>query len=300
MVRLTIGAAQLPQEIQDRHAKYVLDRQNEDGGWAGREGESDIYYTSFALRTLAILGLLEGPVAEKSAAFLRSRVQSHETIVDLLSLVYSVKLIDAACGLDAFSDLSSQWSDRLAELLSKLKCDDGGYSKSLESRTGSTYQTFLVLLCLELIEHPIPDPDRTKDFLFRQRQQDGGFLEIRVGKRSGANPTAAALGALRILDRLDRETAIQAADFLIELQTDEGGWQANTRIPLPDLLSTFTACVSLADLEELHEISIPLAERYAKSMERTAGGFGGFQFDEADDVEYTFYGLGTLALLKTI
>lgn len=300
MVRLTIGAAQLPRETQKLHADYVLAKQNDDGGWGGREGGSDIYYTSFALRSLAILGLLDGQVAEKSAAFLRSRLNAHETIVDLLSLVYSVKLIDAACGLDAFSDLNDQWSHRLAELLDKLKCEDGGYSKSLESRTGSTYQTFLVLLCLELIEHAVPDPDKTKEFLLRQRQEDGGFLEIRVGKRSGANPTAAALGALRILDQLDSETSLNAADFLIDLQTDEGGWQANTRIPLPDLLSTFTACVSLADLEELHEISLSSAEKYAKSMERRAGGFGGFQFDDADDVEYTFYGLGTLALLQTI
>ena len=300
MVRLTIGASQLPQETQERHAKYVLSKQNEDGGWGGREGGSDIYYSSFALRSLAILGLLEGAVAERSADFLRSKVSSHETIVDLLSLVYSVKLIDAACGLDAFSDLSSQWSERLATLLDSLRCEDGGYSKSLESRTGSTYQTFLVLLCMELIEKPVPDSDKTSEFLFRQRQSDGGFLEIRVGKRSGANPTAAALGALRILKKLDKSTAVSAADFLIDLQTDEGGWQANTRIPLPDLLSTFTACVTLADLDELHEISLGSAEGYAKSMERPAGGFGGFQFDDADDVEYTFYGLGTLALLKTL
>ncbi len=35
-------------------------------------------------------------------------------------------------------------------------------------------------------------------------------------------------------------------------------------------------------------------------MEQPGGGFRGFEFDPADDVEYTFYGLGTLALLETI
>ena len=29
--------------------------QNLDGGWSGREGESDLYYTGFALRGLAVL-----------------------------------------------------------------------------------------------------------------------------------------------------------------------------------------------------------------------------------------------------
>lgn len=300
MVRLTFGAAKLPVEVQERHGKYVLDRQREDGGWAGREGESDIYYTSFALRSLAILGLLDGEVAERSAGFLRSRIRSHETIVDLLSLVYSVKLIEAACSLDALEDVQEDWESKLSELLAQLRRDDGGFSKSLEGQTGSTYQTFLVLLCYELIERPCPDAGSAHRFLMRQQQDDGGFLEIRVGKRSGTNPTAAAIGALRILDELSEDIALDAGEFLAELQTSEGGFQANTRIPLPDLLSTFTACVTLADMDQMELISQPGAKRYVESMQLTTGGFRGFEFDPADDVEYAFYGLGALALLETV
>ena len=297
MLRLTIGAAQLPRELQARHADYVLRKQRDDGGWAGREGDSDVYYTSFALRSLAILGLLEGPVAERAAKFLQSRLTAHETIVDLLSLVYSVKLIEAACGLDALASSREGWGARLAELLHSLRRSDGGFSKSLEGQAGSTYQTFLVLLCLELIEQPCPDADAAAAFLLKQRQTDGGFLEIRVAKRSGTNPTAAAIGALQVLKRLDDETAQTAAEFLAELQTDEGGFQANTRIPLPDLLSSFTACVTLADLDQLGSIDIAAVRRYAESMQQPSGGFRGFEFDPADDIEYCFYGLGLLALL---
>ncbi len=299
MVRLTIGAAQLPEDVQRVHADYVLSRQREDGGWPGREGESDIYYTSFALRSLAILGLLDGALAQRCAGFLRGRMQGHETIVDLLSLVYSAKLIEAACGLDAFETTRADWSARLAVLLANLRRADGGFSKSLEGRAGSTYQTFLILLCLELIEQPCPDAEAAYRFLLSQRQSDGGFLEIRVGKRSGANPTAAAIGALRVLRRLDEHVAEEAADFLADRQSDEGGFQANTRIPLCDMLSTFTACVTLADIDRLPLISIDAARRYARSMQQPQGGFRGFEFDPADDVEYTFYGLGTLALLET-
>ncbi|MCA9132682.1 MAG: terpene cyclase/mutase family protein [Planctomycetales bacterium] len=300
LVQLTIGAAQLPDEVQQRHGAYVLERQRADGGWAGREGESDIYYTSFALRSLAILGLLEGEPAQRCADFLQHRMQTQETLVDLLSLVYSAKLIEAACSLDSFQGAHAAWAERLAALLEQLRRPDGGYSKSLEGQAGSTYQTFLVLLCLELIEQPCPDAPAAQRFLLSQRQDDGGFLEIRVGKRSGTNPTAAAIGALRILGQLDEHTSRSAADFLLERQCDEGGFQANTRIPFPDLLSTFTACVTLADLDALGEISTKHAKQYAVSMQQTAGGFRGFEFDPADDIEYTFYGLGTLALLHTL
>jgi len=300
MVRLTIGAAQLPDDVQQRHADYVLARCRSDGGWAGREGESDVYYTSFALRSLAILGLLTGEVAQRSADFLRLRMHRHETLVDLLSLVYSAKLIEAACGLDPFQSARQDWQARLAELLNSLHRADGGFSKSLEGQVGSTYQTFLVLLCLELIGQPCPEPTAVGEFLLRQRQADGGFLEIRVGKRSGTNPTAAAIGALRVLGQLNPQVSSAAIEFLADLQTDEGGFQANTRIPLPDLLSTFTACVTLADLEGLPTISTEAARVYALSMQQPSGGFRGFEFDPADDIEYTFYGLGTLALLATL
>ena len=300
MLRLTVGALQLPEATQRRHADYVLTRQRSDGGWAGREGESDIYYTSFALRSLAILGLLDGEVADGAVNFLKSRMQAQETIVDLLSLVYSAKLIEGTCSKDTFEGAKSDWEQNLTSLLSELRRDDGGFSKSMEGHAGSTYQTFLVLLCLESIEQPCPDPQAAFDFLMSQQQDDGGFLEIRVGKRSGANPTAAAIGGLRVLRKLDSMTGQDAAEFLSELQTDEGGFQANTRIPLPDLLSTFTACWTLADLGQFKQISLRKAKKYVESMERSAGGFRGFELDHEDDVEYTFYGLGALALLKTL
>lgn len=296
-LRLTLGAAQLPEELQRLHSNFVLAQQRSDGGWGGREGGSDLYYSSFALRTLAILGLLEGTVAERAAEFLRSRLSAHESLVDLMSLVYSVKLIEGSCGIDTLASAEQAWSERLAELLKKLRCEDGGFSKTLEGRVGSTYQTFLVLLCLELVGQPLPEPERTAAFLLKQRQEDGGFLEIRVGKRSGANPTAAAIGALQVLGHLTDEVRLTASEFLADLQTDEGGWQANTRIPLPDVLSTFTACVTLADTGYLSLINSRSAARYVRSMQREEGGFAGFEFDPAQDVEYTFYGLGLLALI---
>ncbi len=299
MLRLTIGAVQLPTEVQERHAQYVLSRQRADGGWAGREGESDLYYTSFALRSLAILGLLDGALAVRCADFLKSRLDSQETIVDLLSLVYSAKLIEASCDLDPLAGVAAPWTQRLGRLLDQLRRDDGGFSKSLEGQAGSTYQTFLVLLCLELIEQPCPDAAAAARFLLSQQQVDGGFLEIRVAKRSGTNPTAAAIGGLRVLKALDETTCTRATDFLLSQQSDEGGFTANTRIPVPDLLSTFTACVTLADIEQLHEAELDSALRYVRSMEQASGGFRGFEFDPADDIEYTFYGLGALALLSS-
>ena len=295
-LQLTIGASQLPASLVQRHGNYVLSQQREDGGWAGREGDSDLYYTGFALRSLAILGLLEGEVASRAAAFLKSQLNTRQGWVDLLSLVYGSQLIFAASEIDCMQEVQGEWTGRLADLLQTLRRADGGFAKSLEGQVGSTYQTFLVIVCLELMKQALPDPSRAASFLMGQRQADGGFLEIRVAKRSGTNPTAAAIAGLRCLGALTPEIGQPAGDFLLDLQEASSGFAANSRMPMPDVLSSFTACVTLNELEMAHLVDWAGMERYVMGMERESGGFSGFELDPAEDVEYTFYGLGAMAL----
>ncbi|MFY7968712.1 MAG: beta-hydroxylase, partial [Pirellulaceae bacterium] len=198
-LQLIAGASLLPEEVAARHADFLKSHQNADGGWSGREGPSDLYYTSFALRALTILGQLEGPLAFRARDFLSSRMTTQQSWVDLLALVYGGKLLEAACDASPFDGQEKGWSERIAGSLANLRRPDGGYAKSIEGQAGSTYQSFLVAICLELMGCPIDDPEGLERFFLGQRQEDGGFLEIRVAKRSGANPTAAAAGGLRVL-----------------------------------------------------------------------------------------------------
>lgn len=297
-IQLTAGAALLEESIVKPHLDFILRSQREDGGWGGREGDSDLYYTSFALRSLAILGSLTGEVADRAGQFLLRRTQSQESIIDLLSMVYGAALIEAATEKNPLQGNRDIWQSRMQSMLHQLRRSDGGFARTLEANVGSTYQTFLVAICLELMGYSLPADDPCVKFLLAQRRADGGFLEVRVAKRSGTNPTAAAIGALRTLGALDQEVAETAADFLVNIQTEEGGYQANTRMPLPDLLSTFTASVTLWDLGFLEESDIASAFQYGLSMARSSGGFAGFELDPAEDIEYTFYGLGLLSLLK--
>jgi geranylgeranyl transferase type-2 subunit beta len=296
-IRLATGVGELDEECRRRHTAYLLAAQRLDGGFGGREGGSDLYYTGFALRSLAVLGELYGPVAERVAGFLKERLSGRESIVDFLSLIYGAMLLESSAGIDIFSGIDRGWRDAVATELERLRRDDGGYAKAAEGQASSTYHSFLVLLCLQLLDRPLPQPERLIAFLDSQRSDDGGFREIRAGKRAGTNPTAAAIGILRILDAIDDATREDTIEFLAEMQTDEGGLRANTRIPIADLLSTFTGTLTLIDLGGLDAIDVRAARRYARSLERELGGFHGAVWDEASDVEYSFYGLGALALL---
>lgn len=299
-LRLAIGAQAIDPAIRQRHVDWLVRQQRPDGGFAGREGESDPYYTAFALRGLWILDVLDGQIATRAGSFLRSRLSHKESIIDLISLIFAAAICEMAVGVVVIGDDDENWRAKVAALLSELRTSDGGFAKTPEGRAGSTYQTFLTILCHELIEVDVPDLDGIERFLHSQRHDDGGFLEIRAAKRPGVNPTAAAIGALKTIGRLDVNQQQATASFLSEMQSDEGGLTANTRIPFADLLSSFTGLLTLSDLKSASRIHIGSIDRYALSMQSPEGGFVGFALDQTADVEYTFYGLATLALCRTL
>ncbi|MCM2374475.1 prenyltransferase/squalene oxidase repeat-containing protein [Aporhodopirellula aestuarii] len=295
-LRLAIGAANLAPDLRDSHARWLQQCQRGDGGFAGREGESDPYYTAFALRALWILDRLEEPVAARAGEFLRQRMARRDSVIDLISLIFAAAILEMATGEVVISDDDTTWRKKVADMLATLRCDDGGFAKTPEGRAGSTYQTFLTVLCHELMDVPVPDVEGITRFLDSQRHEDGGYLEIRVAKRAGVNPTAAAIGTLKTLGRLDVSDQSDTAEFLLEMQSQEGGLSANTRIPFADLLSSFTGLTTLVDLAAADQLSLPRLRQYAESMQAPGGGFVGFALDQTPDVEYTFYGLATLAM----
>jgi len=283
-----------------RQARYMLAQQRPDGGFAGRDGSSDLYYTSFALRSLGLLGELHGDVAVRAGRFLRARLTGEAQIVDFLSLIFSAALLKLADGVDVFADKPDGWREAIAAALEQLRRTDGGYAKTAEGAASSLYHTFLVVVCLEVLGLPIIAAERLEKFVSSRRRDDGGFVEMAPMKRSGTNPTAAAVGLLKILRALDPAARNQTVEFLSGMQTEQGGLRANTRIPIADLLSTMTGCLTLADLDALPAaIDVPAARAYAESLESLDGGFHGAAWDTGCDVEYTFYGLATLALLCT-
>jgi geranylgeranyl transferase type-2 subunit beta len=300
--RLADGVARLPAERRQRHARFLLASQNPDGGFSGREGGSDLYYTGFALRGLAVLDALSPAVCARAAAFLRAGLQQQATVVDFFSLLYAALLVQASGGIDIFADSPADWPDRVAATLESFRTSDGGYAKGPGGTSGSTYHSFLVALCYQLLGREVPRPDRVVAFVLSRRREDGGFVEVAPMRKSGTNPTAAGVGLIQVAapelfaERPDVRDGV--IDFLAEMPSAEGGLRANGRVPLADLLSTFTGAWTLAELGALDRLDAAEVRHYAEAAGRPAGGFTGGLWDEGVDVEYTFYGLGVLGLLS--
>jgi geranylgeranyl transferase type-2 subunit beta len=295
--RLGDGAARLPEATRVRHATYLRAGQQNDGGWTGREGDSDLYYTGFALRGLALLDALTPEIGTRAANLLRAALKQQTSVVDFYSFLYACLMVQTSGGPDVLADSPPDWPDRVAATLETFRTPDGGYNKSPGANSGSTYHTFLVGLCYQLLNRDFPDIGALARFVLSRRREDGGFVEVAPMRRSGTNPTAAAIGLLQMTGALTDEVRATTATFLADTVSDEGGLRANGRVPLADLLSTFTGLWSLSELGALDRIDVAVAGRYAQAVERPEGGFHGGVWDSGHDVEYTFYGLGTMALL---
>jgi len=295
--RLLDGIERLPADVRARHTRYLLEAQNPDGGFSGREGGSDLYYTGFALRSLAVLQALNPDVCDRAANFLRGKLLGSAGVVDFFSLVVCCYLVPLGGGPDVLADAPPDWKDRVARALETFRTADGGYGKTPGAPHGSTYTSFLVTLCLQLLDKPTPDPDKLATYVKSRRRPDGGYVEIGAMKRSGTNPTAAGVGVLQILGALDDDTKAGTADFLAALPAPfDGGLRANDRIPAADLLSTFTGGWTLDQLGRANRLDWGAIRDFALACQRATGGFTGGLWDDRTDVEYTFYGLGTLAL----
>jgi geranylgeranyl transferase type-2 subunit beta len=307
--RISQGLSHWDPAKRERHRQYILRQQNADGGFGGRglpadspndvpEGrESDLYYTAFAIRALSALKNFGADEACRVAVFLDASRNHQATVIDVVSWLYSALMVQAAAGINLLANADADWPVQLAGRLEGFRSKDGGYAKTHEGALGSTYHSFLVALCYELIGQTLPAPELLVKFIRDRQRDDGGFVEIAPMKRSGTNPTAAAVGILILHSSIGKNMREDVLAYLRDVRSGEGGFQANTRIPFADTLSTFTGYLTCHDLEAASVIELSQVEQFILALEHPEGGFRAAAWDQATDVEYTFYALGTLGLL---
>lgn len=309
--RLASGLSGMDPIRRDAHRHYLLSQQSVDGGFRGRvvvsedddpadaaPPDSDLYYTSFAVRALALLEGFTAEDAGRVAGYLTKLGRGSASVIDVVSWLYCAVMVQMHGGPDVLSDAPSDWPQKLAATLEEFRTRDGGYAKTREGAAGSTYHTFLVALCLELIDQPLCEPERIIGFLMDRRRDDGGFVEIGPMKKSGTNPTAAAVAVLTMLNEVTDEVRAGVADFLTSVRSDDGGFQANERIPFSDSLSTFTGYLTCLDLGLTDILTPKRIRKFLAELELKHGGYRAAIWDNAADVEYTFYGLGLTSLMR--
>ncbi len=297
-----MGLAATPAEYRARHAAWILARQNADGAFANRRGNSELYYTTFALRSLSSLNELSSDVASRAQQYLRAllnespaaRIRQPKGAFSDAVMAASWWDAWALCeegGGAALSETERQAArDATVSRLDALRREDGGWAKTDTDACGSLYHTFLAACAYMRMGVDLPKPEHGRELLRSLTQSSGGFLENRYSKRPGTNGCAAAIALSVILeDPVDPEPH---AAFIASMFSGEGGFYATPAAPIADLLSTYTGLFTLKMLGKLDPRYVEGALKYARSLEDAQGGYAGFALEQISDCEYTFYGLG--------
>lgn len=307
--RIAAGSLQLPPWFMGRHMDYLERSQRPDGGFAGPGGPSDLYYTHFALESAHLPGSArrdddagKEPNASggselwtRARSFVQSALPTVDNVVDCYCALRSLNLLERCdVGREA-----QDFPGRARRLLDGCRQNGGGYATRPDGTAG-VYQTFLAGLCYAMLDDHPPDVRADTAFILDRRCADGGFADNPTNRREmagGANPTAAAIGYLKEWSNVDDDVAREAISFLGNLQDDDGGFLAHARSPMPDLLSTFTSLVTLDDADALESVRLAPAGRFVRRLSQRYGGFCATQTHDSPDPEYTYYGLGSFAVL---
>ena len=263
-------------------AEFVSKQSMPDGGFRGRSGSSDLYYTSFAIDCMCVSDDLR--LTDRTAVYLESFGAG-----DNLDLVHLTALAGAWAGVRG-SGIPENIRNGIARNIRRFRSCDGGYGITEGNEKGSIYGAFFACKGLEDLQIEIDDADRIRDSVLSLRTEEGLFSETRPAELPTTNAVAAA--AL-LLSNPDEPVDERASAWLAQQACEGGGYRAGPFALIPDMVSTAAALFALNESSGF--LAGEECEAYVESLQdKRTGGFTGHSLDDKPDCEYTFYGLLSL------
>lgn len=267
MLQVARLAPNLLQEAAEPVATFLRDQFNDDGGAKDRSGQSDLYYTVFALEGL--IALRQELPADRVKAYLETFGHGGG-----LDFVHFASL--ARC----WAAIGEKWSSGFLGTAKRT-------AEAIFGGDGSVYHEFLRFGAFEDLKLPLPPREKIASRILELQSPDGSFL--------GTTPTTA--GAVTLLHHVGVDVPPKALEWLLARVSPKGGFLPAPDSPVPDLLSTATALHALtAAHASIGALKDPMLD-FVDSL-WTGKGFCGSWADDVVDSEYTYYGLLALGHLS--
>ena len=259
---------------------------NPDGGFKGRDRQSDLYYTVFGLEALLALGAAFSQ--NQTLNFIQESIKKKP--IDLVHLAAMIRCLANLSG----NDIKKKIREKFVKNLEMFRSKDGGFANDIGIEHGTAYGCFLALAAYQDLAIDMPGETELGQCILALSIADGGFTNNIKIKTASTNATAAAM---IILKHLNRSSEKKNADWLLAQCTSDGGFLAMPMAPVPDLLSTATALHALVitgfEIDTIKERCLDFVD----SLWCGKGGFCGNWADSIVDCEYTYYGLLALGHL---
>ncbi len=278
----------LGEEATELIREFIMSQQAENGGFADRGEEADLYYTSFAIDALTAI---QAGLPEDS---LRGFLDQHLKNLDDLDFVH------LCCLARCFSSLSEKPDTKMLapvfERIETYRCPDGGYNQADDNETGSAYASFLAYGAYSDHQLELPNTEGVAHSLSQLLTPTGAWANDVELPVPNIPATAAAITLSR---NLRLPIPDETVPWILSCLHPTGGFVPFPMAPLPDLLTTAVALHALDGLQIDFENRKEGLLDFVDSLWTADGGFHGSWEDDDLDIEYTYYGLlalGHLAL----
>ena len=193
-------------------ARYLVDAQNDDGGWGGAPGQSSSQlYTGWTAIGLAAAGRNPRDVGSPSAI---AYIRDHADELNDLGEINRTIIVLAAAGLEP--RLGDR--DLVAEVAAKQRRNG-----SFADRVNTTAFAVLGLRAAGRARRSRA-VRRAADWIAGEANRDGGFNFAGQGGPSGIDDTGAAVQALAAAGRRRSGIVKRAARFIVRNQASDGGF----------------------------------------------------------------------------
>lgn len=270
--------ALLDEQGREEVLQFILNRQNEDGGFRDRGDSSDLYYSLFGL---LILRALENngkanPVNQHALVLNSLLKLKHYTQRQSTATVPG--FIEKCCLVLLQSELKSKRVTRFVSMLSLAR----SFWKERAS-INLSYRSFVLFLTLDAV---LPLSAIIKRPAGRMMQQ------TTLNDHSPCSEVAAKVFLNKMMQKQNPAEVALLRSFV----APTGGFKAFQHLDRADMLSTAVALFALkyadADLRLLKPSTLDFIQSNYSN-----GAFLSGDDDLTEDVEYTFYGLLALGVL---
>lgn len=272
------GYEALSQDAKLMMSDFILTQRCKDGGFINKQGEQDLYYTTFGSLLQYVFGI------NYNTGELKRYLDSIDA--DNLDLIHYAAYM--RCRLLA-SVIDSKFPGVLTSLISQKNIrSEESFEVWPNNDKNAPYSRFIWLSLLE-------DTNNSKQHTWLSEEyaiKGGGYSNVKGQDSASVNATAAALMVKGQNEGYDKTA--QDVLYLLNSQLPSGGFKASPQTHMPDLLSTATALFTLLCYDVQPRYSV---QEFVEAHWLDNGGFGATILDSNSDVEYLFYGLLALGTL---
>lgn len=287
MLAAAARAGNLLGESADGVGAFLRSRLSPDGGFRGRSGAADLYYTVFGIESLLA-------ISQEVPAGTVGRYLCSFSAGESLDLVHLACLVRCWASLPG-EQLPAAVRPQTVAHLEQFRSADGSYGPASGADFGTAYACFLTLQAYQDLEIPCPQAADIAQCVQNLAAPGGGYANQR---HLAVGATASTAAAVITLKQLNRPVQPATAGWLLAQCQDGGGFVAVPRAPCADLLSTATGLHALAAMGVPVDRIRNRCIDFIMSLRQGSGGFRGCADDEVADCEYTYYALLALGHLS--